>query len=345
MDQFGLDRHNLSRVTEPTDWGDNLDNDTYLYTNLNQGSYLGIVEKVDYQSDSPIEKAVLLRLNYDHHPGVDIASIKRANDDFDTEVGFFDMGAITKQLVGKETRYTKDLEDRKPGMNSWNRKRDYCFSLLRNTKYHEKTTNTVLKFESSLPCKSLLPLKDNFSNEFKKWTNELLDNIKWAKDLKTSDFEILKFLSNNEDRESQYRINITKNSMTKINSVLNRINLENVKEVISSRPTEIQNIKDLMMEVHTVLSSEYQSWVRNRYHGTLSKDVKVSVKGIDFAVTRSEIKVGVNGHNYTVFGDYYYNKSKSDDPIFERCLAYIISIGNEQDLLTNKLEEKLLMGI
>jgi hypothetical protein len=353
MDQFGLDRHNLERVTEPTDWGDNLDNDTYLYTNLNYGSYIGIVEMKDYQPDSKVEKAVLLRLNYNHHPGVDVKSIQRANDDFDETVGFFNMEELTCKLVGKElasnikyrTSYTKDLEKSKPGLKNWQRKRDYNFSIVRNLKFHERTSNTILKFESSLSCKNLLPLKDNFSNTFKKWTTELLDNIEWAKSIKTSDFEILKFLANRDTESSSYRINITNNSKTKINSVLNRINLENVKEVMTSRVDEIKNIRDLMTEVYGVLEADYQAWIRNRYQGTLAKDVKVSVKGIDFAITRSEIKVGVNGNNYTVHGGGYYSNRDENKVILDRCLAYIISIGNEQDLLTNKLEEKLLMGI
>ncbi|MBC8427544.1 MAG: hypothetical protein H8D97_01495 [Proteobacteria bacterium] len=365
MNTFGINRDNTKRYTEIINWREaNNDNNSYIIADTNYtGSIIGLVDMkkpkdpIHGHTHGVVEKAILLRLNRESYENTNGTTIFKEIDEHlkNQNILEMDLSNIKSRLLRSEFPNNWEIFDDNINFkvvvsnnlvvvnNNSDRKRNYDLNIKRNFNHIVKDQNIVLQFESRLNCKKLFPINTNFTSILKKWIEGLIDEVNFANNISSEKFEVINYLLNEEALENIQSLTMNQTNMRKINAIFNRINLQKVRETLDTKSELIEDIKSMMKEVYNIIRNSCSWETQTRQEYSPESEFKVSIKGIDFLINRESIWVNVAGKNRKVYHNYHnYHIRKKNRPILDRALAYIISLGNEHELLYTKLEEKIL---
>lgn len=364
MHRFGINRDDPERYTELVDYHEsNKDNNSYMVADCNHsGSVIGLVDLVNPvgnygHNNNVVKNGLLFRLNgeaYEHADGERI--LREVNDNLarsTKEIPTLDFANIVKQLFASEFPETyqnyNNIDIRLKlaasliGNGCSKRKRHYDLRMVRKFEHKVENHKISLQFESRLDCKELFPIATNFGPRIKSWIGELVDNVRFIEDISSENFEIIEFLLN--DPVDQQYLTMNQNNMRKLKAIFNRANITKIKETEIEQEDLIEDLKSMCNEVHSIIRKSWADYDYD-YRSSIPKPengIKVSIKGIDFAVDQKGVFVNVIGETKKILGKGY--TPSYNTPILGKALAYIVSLGNEHELLHIKLEEKLLMAI
>jgi len=308
----------------------------------NQGSIMALIDKYN--------GGVLLRLNYDmlSHIGIDRIN-NEMEDSFENaeeSIKLIDIPHTMNQLFpGKKLSFkAKQNNNLFHDKTTYTRHRNYDFFIQRY--YTETIDNVEMTYESRLKTNDLFPIKEKFTEGFKKWVSELASEINGVESIDKTKFKSLRYLLNKTEGEMLY-LTMNKSNISRINAIFNRINMDKVRETLETKSEMIEEMKGLMQDTRKMLKENWDSSTTK--YGSLKPGanpeaaLKVSMKGINFEIGRADIFINIAGESTKVWSQYWYDDKNKK--VFDRALAYIISLGNEHELLQNKIEEKLLKAL
>lgn len=332
MNKFGFNRHEKDPV-KLIEWYYNghVENNSYIFCKMHGGKSIGLVDKVS-SKDSTFEKAVILKFNK-LDESIDPHRINSMMENtYAQKVSELNIHEIMQQLFPNVDIQVK-IDHR------------YCSKRRHDLRIHRKlnyksNNNVIFQFDSMLSCVELFPIKDELSAVLKLWTKEIEADINTIESIDKNKIKALRYLfkgENEEYPEHKIFISMNESNIRRVHAVLNRIDLEKVKQVFSEKFDLIEELKELILDTQKTIQDSW-NFCTNKYGympdgKTLESGFKVSIKGVDLHLTKDYVSFNIVGHNI---------KNTKDQPILERVLAYIISLGNEHALLQMKLEQKLL---